>query len=64
MSPVNLSVPVPEKSFQETLDNACGRLQEKQAEYSIKKLEKLDEILCKLESELNVLIGMAVNSGK
>jgi len=44
------------ESFMETLDNTCDRLQEKQALYLIKKLDKLDALLGGLESELDLLI--------
>ena len=44
------------KSFLDTLDSTCSRLQAKQAQYSIKRLEQLDAILCGLESELDILI--------
>ena len=55
MGPENRSFPVPEKSFLDVLDSACGRLQEKQADYSIKHLQKLDAILCELETELDAV---------
>ena len=46
-----------ENSFFETLlDNTCLQLQDKQARYSIKRLNELDEILCMLEIELNELM--------
>jgi len=57
MNPENSSLAVHEKSFFETLDNTCTRLEEKQALYSIKRLEKLDAILFDLESELDALIN-------
>ena len=45
-----------EKSFLNTLDNACLRLQEKQARYTIKRLDQLDAILDELETELDILV--------
>jgi len=42
--------------FEALLDNTCLQLQDKQARYSIKRLNELDEILCILESELDDLI--------
>jgi len=55
----NLTRSVPEQSFQDTLDKACIRLQEKQAEYSIKRLQKLDLILFELEKELDTVCETA-----
>jgi len=59
MNPENRFAAVPEKTFAETLDNACTRLAEKQARYSIKHLDELDAVLCELEADLNALIREA-----
>lgn len=48
------------KSFMDTLDNACCRLQEKQAEYSIRRLWQFDAILDGLEAELDAIIQKTV----
>jgi len=52
-----------EKSFLDMLDNTCTRLQEKQAEYSIKRLQKLELILFELEKELDAVCE-TVDPGK
>ena len=54
-SPVEISADQV-KTFMDTLDNTCCRLQEKQILYSIKRLKELDIILCGLESELDTII--------
>jgi len=57
MNPEKFAFALYENSFFEALlDNACMQLQDKQARYSIKRLDELDEILCVLESELDELI--------
>ena len=42
--------------FESLLDNACVKLQHKKAQYSIRRLQELDEILLCLEKELDALI--------
>ena len=56
MDPENRSAAIHEISFYETLDNTCIRLQEKQVQYSIKKLEQMDSVLAGLETELDDLV--------
>ena len=45
--------------FATLLDNACMRLQSKQAQYSIRRLQKLNEILIDVERELDVFVSLA-----
>ena len=59
MDLLNRTSPVIEKSFMETLDNACGRLQEKQTEYTLRRLDKLEAVLTQLETELDIIIRSA-----
>ncbi|MDR1903619.1 MAG: hypothetical protein LBQ88_15240 [Treponema sp.] len=42
--------------FQAVLDSACGKLWEKQVQYSIRQIEKLDAELFKLEKELDEIL--------
>jgi hypothetical protein len=42
-----------EPSFDKVLDSVCDRLQDKQIQYSIKRLRELDLRLEDLEKELN-----------
>jgi len=60
----NSAFPVAEKLFMETLDSACGRLQEKQAEFSIRRIERLDAILNDLETELNIILDKTAGAAK
>ena len=46
-----------ESSFGTMLDTACERLREKHIEYTIRRINKLDEELESLERELDALIG-------
>jgi sugar diacid utilization regulator len=45
-----------ETSFEAVLDKACEKLQEKQVQYSIRRLREMDEQLGSLERELNAFI--------
>jgi hypothetical protein len=42
--------------FQMVLDGACSKLWEKQVQYSIRQIEKLDAELFKLEKELDEIL--------
>jgi hypothetical protein len=42
--------------FEAVLDNACERLEDKQAEYSIRRLREMDTQLGNLEKELDDLV--------
>ncbi|MDR2095646.1 MAG: hypothetical protein LBP76_09035 [Treponema sp.] len=42
--------------FQTVLDSACSKLWEKQIQYSIRRIEKLDAELVKLENELDEIL--------
>jgi anaerobic ribonucleoside-triphosphate reductase len=42
--------------FEAVLDSACERLEDKQAEYSIRRLREMDTQLGNLEKELDDLI--------
>ena len=62
MSPEKLSYAIEETSFFEfetLLDNTCFRLQNKQAQYTIRRLCELDAVLVNLEKELDVIIHLA-----
>lgn len=62
MSNQNYPFAVQEKSFFDSLlDNTCSRLEDKQAQYSLKRLDELDAVLGALETELDLLIRKAVN---
>ena len=39
-------------TFDDVLDTACERLREKHIEYSIRRIDELDEELCRLEKKL------------
>ena len=57
MDPLNFSIALHEKtSFEAILDNVCSRLQDRQALYSIRRLDELDIILGEIETELDVLV--------
>ena len=63
MSPESYPTAVQDKSsFEALLDNTCDRLEDKHAQYSIRRLDEMDTILGKLEAELDVLIRKAANS--
>ena len=40
-------------AFEDVLDTACERLREKHIEYSIRRIDELDEELCRLEKKLD-----------
>jgi prefoldin subunit 5 len=42
--------------FEAVLDSACERLEDKQAEYSIRRLQEMDAQLENLEKELDDLV--------
>lgn len=46
-----------EYTFETVLDTAFERLREKHAEYSIRRIDKMDEELQNLEKELDYFIG-------
>jgi len=47
----------PETTFEVVLDTTCDRLWEKRIQYSIKRINEMDEELNKLEKELEEFIG-------
>jgi hypothetical protein len=47
------SVVTEKPSFHEMLDSACDRLQDKQIQYSIRRLREMDHWLEELEKELD-----------
>jgi hypothetical protein len=53
--------------FQTVLDSACGKLWEKQVQYSIRQIENLEAELFKLEKELDEMLfvyGLRQNNKK
>ena len=46
-----------ELPFNLVLDTACERLQERHIEYSIRRINEMDEELERLEKELTLIIG-------
>ena len=44
---------IEESSFEAVLNAACERLWEKQVQYSVRRIKKMDEVLLKLEEDLN-----------
>ena len=55
----NTPIAIQKKSFVDfdtLLDNACARLQHKQAQYSIRRLKEMSAILASLEKELDMLM--------
>jgi hypothetical protein len=44
--------------FGTLLDNACNKLQNKQAQYSIRRLRELDSILANMERDLDKIIRL------
>ena len=40
-------------SFSEVVDEACGKLIDRQVKYSIKRIQKMDEFLADMEQELD-----------
>ena len=49
-----------EPSFETVLGRTCERLGEKHAAYTIRRIREMDEILERLEKELNEFIGSKV----
>ena len=45
-------------SFEAVLDAACERLWEKQIQYSVRRINEMDEKLLTLENELNEFINL------
>ena len=45
-------------TFEDVLDTACERLEEKHIQYSIRRIMELDEELGRLEKELDELISL------
>ena len=63
MSPENFAFLAGEKSFFETLlDNTCSKLHDKQAQYTVRRLQELDVMLKDLESELDVLVNIQASN--
>ena len=50
-----------ESSFESLLDITCIRLQEKQAQYSVRRLGELDLILEDMERELDILVCLTAD---
>ena len=50
--------------FESLLDDTCTRLQQKQAQYSIRRLQELDVILGDLERELDMIIALLPQADK
>ena len=40
-------------TFSEVVDEACGKLMDKQIKYSIRRIHEMDEYLCEIEKELD-----------
>lgn len=59
MNPESSSFALQDPSFESLLDRTCSRLQDRQAQYSIKRLQELDRILEEMERELDILICIA-----
>jgi len=58
MNPGNYTA-VSERSFFETmLDNTCARLQDKQTQFNVRRLDEMDLTLKEMESELDVLVNI------
>jgi len=45
-------------SFSEVVDNACDRLMERQAEFSIRRIQQMEEKLNILERELDEFLAI------
>ena len=61
MNPENSPFILKENSifeFDTLLDDTCARLQHKKAQFSIRRIQELDEILISLEKELDLLISL------
>jgi hypothetical protein len=43
-------------SFEEVLDQTCDRLWDKKVQYSIRRIQEMEDYLDKLERELNALV--------
>ena len=46
-----------ESSFDVMLDSACDRLQEAHIQYSLRRIKEMDEVLARLEEEIDEFIG-------
>ena len=44
-------------SFNDVLDETCEKLMDKQAKYSIRRIQEMDECLLSLERELDVFLA-------
>jgi hypothetical protein len=51
----DVSQTVPE-SFESVLDNACSRLMDRKARYSLRRIQELEAILEKTEQELDEIL--------
>jgi len=47
------SVGTEEYTFTDVVDKACSELEERQIRYSIRRIQELDDCLCRLEHELD-----------
>jgi hypothetical protein len=50
-------------SFDMVLDRTCGRLWERQVQYSIRRIRNLEERLVALERELDALVSFQAPGG-
>jgi hypothetical protein len=48
-----------ETSFEEVVDSACERLNEKHIQYSLRRIREMSEILAGFEKELNGFLSAA-----
>lgn len=63
MSDKNLFLLAGETSFEEILDSACERLEEKRVQYTIRRIKEMNTVLAALEQELDVYINKNTNHG-
>jgi hypothetical protein len=46
-------------TFSDVVDEACGKLMDKQIKYSIRRITEMEEYLVNMEKELDVFLGKA-----
>lgn len=61
MDDKNLFLVTEESSFEEMLDAACERLLEKHVQYSLRRINEMNDILIKLEREIDEFISGSPN---
>ena len=55
--PVRLPEDSGSNSFSDVVDEACKKLKNRQIKYSIQRIQKMEELLCNLEKELDDFLG-------